>query len=71
MDRFGSVIAEAQVADLDGRSAHRGRRFEGSEIQWRAMGRAMVLAMGRENSVPRGLVVFLAQVKCLQPLDQE
>ena len=67
MDRFGSVIAEAQVADLDGRSAHRGRRFEGSEIQWRAMGRAM----GRENSVPRGLVVFLAQVKCLQPLDQE
>ena len=71
MDRFGSVIAEAQVADLDGRSAHRGRRFEGSEIQWRAMGRAMVLAMGRENSIPRGLMVFLAQVEGFQTLDQE
>ena len=29
VNRFGSVVAEAQVADLDGRSAHRGLRFEG------------------------------------------
>ena len=27
--------------------------------------------MVRESSIPRGSMVFLAQVKCLQPLDQE
>jgi hypothetical protein len=27
--------------------------------------------MGRENSIPRGLVVFLAQMEGFQTLDQE
>ena len=27
--------------------------------------------MGRENSIPRGLMVFLAQVEGFQTLDQE
>lgn len=31
----------------------------------------MVLAMGPENSIPRGLVVFLAEVEGFQALDQE
>jgi len=33
------------------------------------MVRAMVRAMVRENSIPRGLMVFLAQVEGFQPLD--